>query len=194
MVPFEWRLSAARATLKKKGKKKGKKKRSEGCRKNRPACSCAQQHVPRILEKLDIPQSSASRMSSREIYKGLRASLPRCLSHHVILYGGVLFPTKGGVAWWALKHRSQSLSQDATWIRRDSFSFSLCVHIYMYISLRLVLSLSTSSPPCYPCCATQRRARATGVYCTCKILPSTGGRSFTSPREKQRAAFLRVCL
>lgn len=62
----------------KKGEKKGKKKekRTEGCRKNRLACSCAQQHVPRILEKLDIPQSSASRMSSREIYKGLRASLP----------------------------------------------------------------------------------------------------------------------
>ena len=122
-----------RTRLLKKKKEKGKKKRSEGCRKNRPACSCAQQHVPRILEKLDIPQSSASRMSSREIYKGLRASLPRCLSHHVILYGGVLFPTKGGVAWWALKHRSQSLSQDATWIRRDSFSFSLCVHIYIYL-------------------------------------------------------------
>lgn len=57
-------------------KEKGKEKRTEGCRKNRVACSCAQQHVPRILEKLDIPQSSASRMSSREIYKGLRASLP----------------------------------------------------------------------------------------------------------------------
>lgn len=77
-----WFLSSGdcllRATLKKKEEKKErrKKKRTEGCRKNRLACSCAQQHVPRILEKLDIPQSSASRMSSREIYKGLRASLP----------------------------------------------------------------------------------------------------------------------
>lgn len=76
-----WFLSSGdcllRATLKKKEEKKErrKKKRTEGCRKNRLACSCAQQHVPRILEKLDIPQSSASRMSSREIYKGLRASL-----------------------------------------------------------------------------------------------------------------------